>query len=231
VPSPATAATPPACAPRGASTDAGARSKELPGECAARGATLRLAFSRVATIVDDTPEAQAWLATLEELAPRLHAWTHLRLRGEDAATKEDFVQEVLYRAVANHARFTGGNATAWVFQIAKHVLFESLRRRRREGRVQAVDGHTSRFAALHEMPASVTNISRRVARSDDFRQLMLSVADLDDVDQRLVVLCGLEGESVKTAAVQIGLGDEACAKRWYRLRQRLRTELGGEQSA
>lgn len=179
----------------------------------------------------DTPQARAWFAVLEDLAPRLHAWTHLRLRGADAATKEDFVQEVLYRAVANQARFTGGNAAAWVFQIAKHVLFESLRRRRREGRVQQVDGHSSRFAALHEIPASVTNISRRVARSDDFRQLMDSVADLDDVDRRLVVLCGLEGESVKTAAVQVGLGDEACAKRWYRLRQRLRVELGGDVGA
>ena len=167
------------------------------------------------------------MRTLEELTPRLHAWAHLRLRSEPAAAREDFVQEVLLRAVAGRERFQGGNPAAWVFQIAKHVLLELLRARRRHGRVQRADGHTSRIGALHEMAEQITSLSQRVARSDDFRHLMASIGGLDEIDQRLVLLCGLEGETTKLAAVQVGLGEEACAKRWYRLRQRLRTELGG----
>lgn len=182
-------------------------------------------------MAQDPSSEQQWFAALEELAPRLQAWTQLRLRSEPAAAKEDFVQEVLCRAVANRARFHGGDVRAWVFQIAKHVLLESLRRRRREGRIQAVGGHTSRFAALHEVPAEITSLTQRIARRDDCQHLLAAVADLDATDQRLVLLCGLEGESVRAAALQVGLAEEACAKRWYRLRQRLRREHGGEQDA
>jgi RNA polymerase sigma factor (sigma-70 family) len=180
-------------------------------------------------VVADAPDEQAWFQALEELTPRLHAWTHLRLRGETDATKEDVVQEVLFRAVASRTRFTGGNPAAWVFQIAKHVLLEMLRQKRRDGRMQRVDGHTSRWAALHEFPEQVTSMSQRAAKRDDCRQLLEFAAGLDVVDQRLVMLCGLEGVAVRAAAVQVGLNEEACTKRWYRLRQRLRGAFGEQQ--
>ncbi|MBL9076728.1 MAG: RNA polymerase sigma factor [Planctomycetes bacterium] len=181
-------------------------------------------------VVADAPDEPAWYQALEELTPRLHAWTQLRLRNETDATKEDFVQEVLFRAVASHSRFAGGNVAAWVFQIAKHVLLESLRQKRRDARMQRVDGHTSRFAALHEFPAQVTSMWRRAAKRDDCRELLAFVAELDPIDQRLVLLCGLEGVSVRDAAIQVGLGEAACSKRWYRLRQRLRGAFGEQNS-
>lgn len=177
----------------------------------------------------DPAADDAWIAALEEIGPRLNAWAHLRLSGESAGNREDLVQEVLLRAVMHRDRFTGGNFAGWVFQIAKHVLLETLRRRRRDHRLQRADGHSSRLAALHGVPESVTSLTQRIVRRDEFLQLMASVEALDDLDRRLVVLCGIEGEPVRAAAVQVGLGEEACAKRWYRLRQRLRIELGGEQ--
>jgi len=167
------------------------------------------------------------LEQLEDLAPRLYGWACLRLRGQPRANAEDLVQEVLCRALSALPRFRGGDLGGWTFQIARNVLLESLRTRRRQGRVQLPEGHSSRFRALDAVPASVTTLTRRVARNEEVQVLLRLVEDLDPVDRRLVELCGLEGQTSVAAAAVLGLGPEASAKRWYRLRQRLGARFGG----
>lgn len=166
----------------------------------------------------------AWQAELETVLPRLHGWAHLRLRGQ-RLDPDDLVQEILMRVVTRIDQFRGGQFGAWVFAIAKNVLLECLRRGRQAARVQLVDGHSSRQLGMQEIPASITALSQRIARGDDVRQLLAAAAGLDDTDQRLVLLCGLEGLVPREVAPQVGLSEEAVAKRWYRLRQRLRSDL------
>jgi RNA polymerase sigma factor (sigma-70 family) len=168
-------------------------------------------------------------AQLEAIAPRLLGWAHLRLRGRSQADAEDLAQEVLCRAVARIERFREGDLAAWVFRIAHNVLLESLRRSRRNGRTVLSSGDSSSPVRFDERSARITTLTRKVAQRDDVLALLAFAKDLDEQDHKLVLLCGLEGLPTSEAALRIGLGEEATAKRWYRLRGKLRREFGGEE--
>ena len=142
------------------------------------------------------------------------------------ADAEDLAQEVLCRAWTRRAQFTGGDFRAWVFQIAKRVLLEHARRLRKVKRVQIAEGDTARADRLDQVSDHLTTLTRRIARSDEVQRLLQQTAGLDDVDRRLLLLCGMEGLPTREAAVVVGLGEEAAAKRWYRLRQKLREVCG-----
>lgn len=158
---------------------------------------------------------------LEALTPSLLAWSHMRLLGRPAADAEDLTQETLCRAVLRLDSFTGGNLGAWVFAIAKNVLLEHLRRRRRAERVRTAQGRSSAYDALGEVAAAMTTLTRRVAKRDDLQSLLQLVRDLEPVERDLAILCGMEGQTCRVAAVQLGMSEEATTKRWQRLRQKL----------
>ena len=44
---------------------------------------------------------------------------------------------------------------------------------------------------------------------------------VDNLDRMLLVHCGLEAETCSTAAVKLGLSEDAAIKRWQRLKERL----------
>lgn len=174
----------------------------------------------------DGTEAER-LAQLERMAPRLLLWAGTRLHGRARREVEDFVQDVLCRSLVLLPRFRGGNLDAWVFQIARNMLLEQLRRVRRAGRVQHAEGASSLEAGLDQRPASITTLTRRVAERDDVRAVLALVETLGDVDRDLVRLCGLEALPPREVGVQLGMSEEAVAKRWYRLRARLRDWFPG----
>lgn len=172
------------------------------------------------------PDPLDWQAEFERLTPRLICWAAFRLHGRPLADAEDLAQDVLCRAWTRRAQFTGGDFRAWVFQIAKHVLLEHARRQRKVKRVQIAEGDTVRADQLDQVSDQLTTLTRRIARSDDVKKLLQAAGALDDTDRRLLLLCGMEELPTREAAVVVGLGEEATAKRWYRLRQKLRDTCG-----
>lgn len=165
---------------------------------------------------------------LEELLPRVLGWALLRLRGRPEADAEDLAQEVLCRALVKLDRFREGNLTAWVFRIAHHVLLESLRRYRRNARVRSSSGGSSAAVEFAEFRAHITTLTRKVRQGEEVGILLAFAEELDEIDHKLVLLCGLEGTPPREVATQLGLGEDAIVKRWYRLRARLRKQFGGE---
>ncbi len=173
--------------------------------------------------VPPLPEFEDALAAL---LPRLVAWAHMRLRGAPGSDAEDLAQEVLCRALLRRDSYRGGHLAAWVFQIAKLTLLEQLRHRRRAQRIRLGEGHGSQFD-LDACVGRLTTLTRVVARRDDLAKLLQYAQQLDALDRMVLMLCGLEGLSPREAMVHTGLGEEATAKRYYRLRQRLRVGVGG----
>jgi len=167
------------------------------------------------------------LAHFEELyartAPALYAWAALRAPAN--VDPGDILGEVWLRAVERLRTHDGANHEfrAWIFGIAKNVLLQVLRVRR--------DDRTARYGhptvgcstnGIDQVPESVTSIGQRLAREDVVRCFVDYAHGLDVADRDLLVHCGVEGGTCTEAATRIGMGVEAAAKRWQRLRADLR---------
>lgn len=159
-----------------------------------------------------------------EHAASIYAWACLRLAGglRQSVSPEDLAQETWVRAArsakARHAN--SGPARAWLFTIAKHVLYEIRRaaeRQRSDG-----SGGTTRFLALDQVPADITSLTQRLARDEMLRQFLRQAESLDEDDRLLLIHVGLEGMPQTEIAPRLGMSYEALAKRWQRLRDRLR---------
>jgi RNA polymerase sigma-70 factor (ECF subfamily) len=172
----------------------------------------------------DAPNPRTELARLyPPLAPALHAWASLRLRPEDrpGLLPEDLTQDVWLRAVEAYRSFDPARTTfrAWLFAVAKNVLLEA---RKRVRRAVAAPGGTGGLAALHQVPAEITSVTRRVARDEEVQRFVARVHELDEVDRQTVLHCGLEQMNLAEAAARLGESYDATAKRWQRLRERIR---------
>jgi DNA-directed RNA polymerase specialized sigma24 family protein len=77
-------------------------------------------------------------------------------------------------------------------------------------------------SALEAWPAVSTSIRSRMTRDESVERLMQELDGFDPVDRMLVVHCGMEEVPSTIVATRLGMGQEAIAKRWQRLRERLR---------
>jgi RNA polymerase sigma-70 factor (ECF subfamily) len=160
------------------------------------------------------------------ILPSLYAWARLRIRPEyrRVLSAEDLVQEVWLRAAQAFGSFDASRVSfrAWVFAVAKNVLFEVQRRAYRQTRERTPQGSTSRVRALDAVPEDVTSLTQRVLRDESIRLFLDRVAQLDDDDRKTLLHCGFEELSLREAAERLDITRDAVAKRWQRLRDRMR---------
>lgn len=165
-------------------------------------------------------------ALYSRVLPALYAWARLRIRPEyrRALSAEDLVQEVWLRAAQTFRSFdpSKGDFRPWIFTVAKNVLFETQRRAFRHTREQSPEGDTARLAALHQIPDDVTSLTQRVQKDESVRLFLDRVGELDEDDKRTLIHCGLEDLSLREAAERLDVTRDALAKRWQRLRERMR---------
>src|SRR5258705_1172256 len=150
----------------------------------------------------------------ERIAPSLLAWARMRAAGSGAIAcdPEDVAQEVWARALSEFARFDVHRATfrAWIFGIAKHVLYETWRQgEHRETLPRSPD----QTAALESWPDVATSIRTRLARDELVEDLLRRTEAFDPLDRKLLLHCGFEDMSCPQAARQLGIGIEAASKR------------------
>jgi len=160
-----------------------------------------------------------------EHAAVVYAWACLRTTGDLRQWVEpaDLAQEVWVRAAraAKTRDRESGPPRAWLFTIAKHVLYE-VRRTAERDRSEGGRGSTTRLLALDQVPADITSLTQRLSRDDTLRKFLEHAATLDDDDRMLLIHVGLEAMPQAEAAARLGLGYDAVVKRWQRLRERLR---------
>lgn len=184
--------------------------------------------TRYPPLVEETapvPAAPDFAGLYDQAAPALFAWASLRIhrRYRAAIGPEDLVQEIWLRAYRSFSTYDPARSfRGWVFGVAKNVLFEVQRALHKREKEHGADGNTGRLEALGDVPDQASTITRRVARDDAVRAFVRQVEGLDEFDRKIVVHCGFEELTQREAAERLGIGYEAVAKRWQRLRTRLR---------
>lgn len=172
-------------------------------------------------------DSNSFGALYEKIAPALFTWAEIRIRREfrQHVSPEDVVQEVWCRAWKIFDKFDpeNGSFRYWIFRVAKNVLYEALRTLKDPSAVPGGGGAT-RAIVLDGVPDDATQITMRVARDESLGKCADWIRTLSEEDRKLVVHCGLEGLTYIETAERLAIGVEAVAKRWQRLRERLREQ-------
>jgi RNA polymerase sigma factor (sigma-70 family) len=103
------------------------------------------------------------------------------------------------------------------------VLAEITRRAFYQQRLKHEDGRSSMVRMREQVPEMVTTITSRAARNEAMERLFAWVDQLDDVDRQVFTLHVVEGLPQKDVGPLVGMQPNAVAKRWERLRARLRS--------
>lgn len=171
-------------------------------------------------------EAQQFQELYERVAPALFTWARLRLEPPlwSCLDPQDLVQEVWFRALRRFESYSpaSGSFRAWVFGIAKTTLIEAFRKLGPVRRLDPRQGSAIRSSELAQVPESVTSICSRLATDESIRRFVAFAERISPEDRQILMLCGLEGTPCREAARLVGLGYEAVASRWKRLRATLR---------
>ncbi len=172
-------------------------------------------------------DANSFGALYEKIAPALFTWAEIRIRRDvrQHVSPEDVVQEVWCRAWKIFDKFDpeNGSFRYWIFRVAKNVLYEALRSLKDPSALPG-GGGTTRVLMLDGVPDDATRITMRVARDESLGKCADWIRALEDEDRKLVIHCGLEGLTYVETAERLAIGAEAVAKRWQRLRERLREQ-------
>jgi len=172
-------------------------------------------------------DSSSFGALYEKIAPALFTWADIRIRREfrQHVSPEDVVQEVWCRAWKIFDKFDPDNGSFryWVFRVAKNVLYEAFRGLN-DPSASPGGGGATRLLVLENIPDDATRITMRVARDESLSTCAGWIRSLPEEDRKLVIHCGLEGLTYAETAERLALGHEAVAKRWQRLRERLREQ-------
>ena len=158
------------------------------------------------------------------VAPRLFAWASLHV-GSGLRTRldpEDLMQEVACRSFARFSTFDRrkGKFDQWLFGIARNVLLQTLERASRRESNATADWLTT--GSIHQVPDEATSVTRRIARDEELQRFLSLIAELPDEDRDLMLYRGLEGLPHGQVATLLGIDERLAAKRWERLRGRVR---------
>ncbi|MBL8753610.1 MAG: sigma-70 family RNA polymerase sigma factor [Planctomycetes bacterium] len=172
----------------------------------------------------DDPNQEHFAERFAQAAPVLFAWASCRIGRElrQRIDPDDLVQEVGVRACQRAGDFDPARGTfrQWLLGFANRVWLETLRELGRDplGPRRRLGGDSR----LPGMVAEITSISRRVVNDESAKACRVRIDGLDADDRQLLVAIGIEGMTHAEAGAVVGIGEDACRKRWQRLREQLR---------
>lgn len=174
-----------------------------------------------------TGDTAAMEALFERLAPALMTWSCLRVRDElrRQVDPEDLVQEVWCRAMSKMPQGYDPKEVPfrpWIFKVANYVLLEAFRKLGPRLGTEVV--RSDLLEDPDAVPASLTALSRKLARHEALQALVATVRAWAPDDRRLFIFRGLEGLSHEEVAGRLKISGAAARKRWERLRQELDVE-------
>lgn len=151
---------------------------------------------------------------IEQHIPALSRYARALARDPDRA--DDLVQDCLERAVARFEQFRPGtNLRTWLFTILHNLHCDALRRQRRRG--------------IHVPIEEWTNIAPRQVEQPwamQMRDFHRAFHTLDENDQKILLLIGLEGCTYEEAAEVLDVAIGTVKSRLFRARERLRAVEG-----
>ena len=148
----------------------------------------------------------------EKLVDRfLYSHTH------DAEWSQELMQETFLRAVNSISRYDGTcKLSVWLCQIAKHILYQELRKKKQIETVELVDYLTDDSA-----PNGETSILKQESKIELYREIHLLPER-----EREVVLYRITGElSFREIGEILGKSENWSRTVFYRAKQKIREEL------
>jgi RNA polymerase sigma-70 factor (ECF subfamily) len=151
------------------------------------------------------------------LAPRVYAYLMRQTR--DQLLAEDLLQETMFRLHAHRSRFIrGSNVTPWAFGIARRLLIDSLRARRR------AEKHRDR--TWYEGSGIVNGTEDTIHYRRAVHVLEHELARLPEAQRVTFELLQRDGLSLKEVAEVLGTTVSAIKVRAHRAYVNLRAALG-----
>ena len=141
----------------------------------------------------------------------LYSHTH------DAEWSQELMQETFLRAVNSISRYDGTcKLSVWLCQIAKHILYHELRKKKQIETVELVDCLTDDSA-----PNGETSILKQESKIELYREIHLLPER-----EREVVLYRITGElSFREIGEILGKSENWSRTVFYRAKQKIREEL------
>lgn len=141
----------------------------------------------------------------------LYSHTH------DAEWSQELMQETFLRAVNSISRYNGTcKLSVWLCQIAKHILYQELRKKKQIETVELVDYLTDDSA-----PNGETSILKQESKIEIYREIHLLPER-----EREVVLYRITGElSFREIGEILGKSENWSRTVFYRAKQKIREEL------
>jgi RNA polymerase sigma-70 factor (ECF subfamily) len=162
----------------------------------------------------------AFAVVYDAVAPRLYGY--LLRQTHDAARAEDIVQQTLLQMHRARGRFIpGAEVTPWAFAIARRLLIDSVRRRKREVLV-AVDEEGEGDVARSNEPSA----DALVAADQLAKRIQRELVRLPEAQRVAFELVKQEGLSLAEAAQVLGTTVAAVKLRAHRAYEALRAVLG-----
>lgn len=147
---------------------------------------------------------------IEQHIPALRRYARALARDPDRA--DDLVQDCLERAVARFDQFRPGtNLRTWLFTILHNLHCDAKRRQRRRGIHVSLEEWTNLAPRHVEQPWAM-----------QFRDFRRAFHSLDDSDQQILLLIGLEGCTYEEASEVLHIAVGTVKSRLFRARERLR---------
>ena len=159
------------------------------------------------------------MESLDEIYRR-HAATvykYLLSLCRDAHTAEELTQETFYQAVRSIDRFDGScRVSTWLCQIAKHLFYQDLRKRRREAPLPEEE------EALPPLPSAEEEVLDQSGRLE----LLRRVHELPEPGREVVYLRIFGDLSFREIGAVLGRTETWARVTYYRCKERLKT--GGD---
>ena len=146
---------------------------------------------------------------------RRHAQTvykFLLAQCHDADLAEELTQETFYQAIRSIGRFDGTcKVSVWLCQIAKHLWYRELERRKKKGMIPIPEAMTSGEAALDE----------KLCLREEKMELFRKVHILDEVSKEIVFLRITGAFSFKEIGELFGKNENWARVTFYRAKQKI----------
>lgn len=132
---------------------------------------------------------------------------------------EELTQETFYQAVRSVDRYDGScKVSTWLCQIAKHLWFREMERRKRKG--------TSELTA--DMESLEKPVEEQLLVKEEKMELFRKVHVLDEISKEIVLLRVTGAFSFKEIAELFGKNENWARVTYYRAKQKLLK--GGEKN-
>lgn len=132
---------------------------------------------------------------------------------------EELTQEIFYQAVRSVDRYDGScKVSTWLCQIAKHLWYREMERRKRKG--------TSELTA--DMESLEKPVEEQLLVKEEKMELFRKVHVLDEISKEIVLLRVTGAFSFKEIAEQFGKNENWARVTYYRVKQKLLK--GGEKN-